>query len=135
MDEEKGKVMRRLFALSIVACTLMNFACAARSRDYRFGITGVVTAEDGAPLQDVEVILAIYGPVYAGVSPVQTERLQTNITGGFVFMYTSHQRGVKYTVSVQKVGFEPQTVSGSAPPDGHHTIRLRKVGADLLPVF
>jgi hypothetical protein len=129
MNEVRWKVTRNLFALSLLACALMTLACAVRSRDYIFGITGVVTAEDGTPLQDADIILDVYGPVYAGVSPVRTERLQTNSTGGFVFMYNSHERGVKYTVAVHKLGFEAQTVSGSAPPDGHYTIRLKKIAA------
>jgi hypothetical protein len=85
----------------------------------------MVTAEDGTPLQDVEVTLETNGPVYKGVALVRTEQQHTS-TGGFVFMYLSHERGVKYTVTARKQGFEPQTVSGSAPPAGHHTIRLKK---------
>jgi hypothetical protein len=57
---------------------------------------------------------------------VKAERRLTNSTGGFVFMYNSHERGVKYTVTVHKEGFEPQSVSGNAPPAGHHTILLKR---------
>lgn len=98
-----------------------------QSRDYVFGVTGAVTAEEGgAPLQDAEVTLEVSGPVYAAVEPVKTERRLTDSTGGFVFTYISHARGVRYTVTVSKEGFEPQAVSGSAPPAGHHTIRLKE---------
>jgi hypothetical protein len=91
-----------------------------------FGVTGVVTAEDGTPLESAEVILEVRGPVFQGVSPVVQERRITNADGGFVFMYTSHERGVSYTVTVRKDGFESEAVSGAAPPAGHHTIRLRR---------
>lgn len=98
-----------------------------QSRDYVFGVTGAVTAEEGgAPLQDAEVTLEVSGPVYAAVEPVKTESRLTDSTGGFVFTYISHARGVRYRVTVSKEGFEPQAVSGSAPPAGHHTIRLKR---------
>jgi hypothetical protein len=70
----------------------------------------------------------VNGPVYEAVTVVKTVKRMTNSTGGFVFGYISHERGVKYTLTVRKEGFEPQTVSGRAPPAGHHTIRLKKVG-------
>ena len=60
---------------------------------------------------------------------MKTVDRRTNSTGGFVFGYISHEPGVKYTLTVRKEGFEPQTVSGSTPPAGHHTIRLKKVGS------
>lgn len=97
-----------------------------QSRDYMFGVTGVVTGEDGSPLDGAEVTLEVNGPVYEAVKPVKAERRLTNNTGGFVFMYNSHERDVKYLVTVRKEGFETQTVSGSAPPAGHHTISLKK---------
>ena len=100
--------------------------CEARSHDYTFSVTGVITDEDGTPIQNAEVTLDVNGPVYRGVTPVKTEQIVTNATGGFVIMHISHKRNVKYTIRVRKDGFEPQTVSGSAPPDGHHTIRLKK---------
>ena len=91
-----------------------------------FGVTGVVTAEDGAPVQDADVTLEVNGPVYEAVTPVKTVMRLTNSIGGFVFMYISGESGVKYTLTVRKKGFEPQTFSGSAPPDAHHTIRLKR---------
>lgn len=78
------------------------------------------------PLQGAQVTLEVNGPVYAGVTPAKTEQLLTNSTVGFVIMHISHKRGVKYTITARKNGFEPQTVSGSAPPAGHHTIHLKK---------
>lgn len=117
--------MRTNLLVLVVACAVSTLICEARSHDYIFSVTGMVTAEDGTPLQDVEVTLETNGPVYKGVALVRTEQQHTS-TGGFVFMYLSHERGVKYTVTARKQGFEPQTVSGSAPPAGHHTIRLKK---------
>jgi hypothetical protein len=105
------------------------FGCASggrQGRDYMFGVTGVVTAEDGTPLEGAEVTLEVNGPVYEAVSPVKSERRLTNNTGGFVFTYNSHAHAVKYVVTARKEGFQPQKVSGSAPPAGHHTIRLKK---------
>jgi hypothetical protein len=118
-------VKSRLLLLALAAA-VSALVCQARSRDYIFGVTGVVTSEDGTPLQDAEVTLDVSGPIYEGVALVKTERRLTNGTGGFVFMYTSHTRGVKYNITACKDGFEPQTVSGSSPPAGHHTIRLKR---------
>ncbi len=98
-----------------------------RVHDYMFGVTGVVTAEGGIPLKDAELTLEVNGPVYEAVTLVRTVKRSTNDTGGFVFVYISHKLGVKYSLTVRKEGFEPQTVSGSAPPDGHHTIRMKRV--------
>ena len=97
-----------------------------QNRDYNFNVTGIVTSEDGARIQNAEVILELNGPVYDGVELVKRVQQKTNDTGGFVFAYISHKRGVKYTISVHQQGFESATVNGSAPPAGHHTIRLRK---------
>jgi hypothetical protein len=121
----------RVGLLVLLALGSAAFGCASsgrQSRDYMFGVTGVVTAEDGTPLEGAEVTLEVNGPVYEAVSPVKAERRLTNKTGGFVFMYNSHERDVKYVVTVRKEGFEPEKVSGSAPPAGHHTIRLKRVG-------
>jgi hypothetical protein len=115
-----------LLALLVLGCTLLVVACAVRRvHDYIFDVRGVVTAEDNAPVQDAEVTLEVNGPVYEAITPVKTVKQLTNITGGFVFMYISHERGVKYTLTVHKEGFEPETVSGSSPPAGNHVIRLR----------
>jgi hypothetical protein len=120
--------MRKLAALLLLGSAALALVCDARpSKDYMFEITGVVvSAEDGAPLQDAGVTLEVNGPVYEGVELVKTVKRLTNNTGGFVFTYMSHKRGVKYTITVRKEGFEPQTVSGSAPPAGHHTIHLKR---------
>lgn len=92
-----------------------------------FSVTGVVMTDNGTPVQDAEVLLKVSGQVYSGVSPVGEERRVTDATGGFVFMYNSHNPKVSYTITVQKAGFSPELVSGAAPPPGHHTIRLKKV--------
>ena len=123
--------MRRgLLTLLILGSALGCASGGKQSRDYMFGVTGVVTAEDGTPLPDVEVTLEVKGPVYEAVAPVKAERRLTNSSGGFVFMHNSHERDVKYAITARKDGFEPQTVSGSAPPAGHHTIRLKKTGGE-----
>jgi len=123
--------MSKLLALLIFCFGSLALLCEARaSHDYMFSITGVVTAEDGTPLQDAEVNLELDSPVYEGVTPVKAVKRATNGSGGFVFMYTSHKRGVKYTITVRKQGFEPQAISGSAPPAGHHTIRLKRAGGN-----
>ena len=111
-------------ALSIICL----FGCAARriASDYVFGVTGIVTTQDGNPLQGADVTLDVNGPVYQAIDLVKTRHVLTNDTGGFVFGYISHERGVKYTITVRKEGFEPETVSGAAPPDGSHAIRLKK---------
>lgn len=118
--------MRTKLLLVVVACAVSSLSSVARTHDYEFGVTGVVTDVDGTPLHDAEVALEVNGPVYAGVTLVRRQRQLTNSTGGFVFIYTTHAHGVKYTITVRKQGFEPQTLSGSAPPAGHHTIRLKK---------
>ena len=109
-----------------VALVVSHFGCQGRSHDYIFGVTGVVTAEDGAPVKDAEVTLDVNGPVYKAVTLIKSVKCSTNDTGGFVFMYISHEPGVQYTLTIRKDGLEPQTVSGSAPPAGHHTIHMKK---------
>jgi carboxypeptidase family protein len=106
-------------------------ACEARpvpAGDYVFSVTGVVTTEGGAPIQGAEVTLEVNGPVYEGVTLVKAAKRLTNSTGGFVFTYLSHKRSMKYTVTVRKDSFEPQTVSAKAPPQRDHTIRLKRAG-------
>ena len=66
------------------------------------------------------------GPVYEAIAPVKTVSRLTDANGRFIFMYISHETGVKYTITVSKHGFETQTVSGSSPPAAYHAIRLRK---------
>jgi len=99
-----------------------------------FSVTGVVTDEDGAPIQGAEVILEANGPVYEGVTPVTTVPRLTDSTGGFVFAYLSHKPDVKYTITVRKEGSEPETVKGSAPPHGNHVIRLKRAGGKETPL-
>lgn len=107
-------------AVSVLGCAVRHI------HDYIFDVTGVVTAEDGSPMKDAEITLEVNGPVYQAVTPVKTVKQITDGTGGFVFMYISHERGVKYTLTVSKDGFETETVSGSAPSPGHHAIRLKR---------
>ena len=120
----KIKLLNFVFLGSLV---LVLVSEARSSRDYMFSITGVVTTEDGVPLENAEITLEVGGSVYEGPRVVKTVKRLTNSTGGFVFMYTSHRRGVQYSITTNKAGFEPQTISGSAPPAGHHTIRLKQV--------
>jgi hypothetical protein len=100
---------------------------AHRVHDSRFGVTGVVTAEDGSPLKDVEVTLDVDVPVYEGITAVKTKKLIAG-DGTFVLMYISGSPNTNYTITVRKEGFEPQTAAGSAPPDGHHIFRLKRSG-------
>ncbi len=101
-------------------------ACAARRvRDCAFDVTGTVSADDGTALQEVEVILQVDAPIYEGVVPVKTQRLVTS-KGAFIFRCLSHSHNTKYSVTVRKEGFAPETVSGTAPPDSNFTIRLKK---------
>jgi len=110
----------------LVVLTIITSGCI-RSRDYTFSVTGFVTAEDGTPLAGADVTLEVYGSVYAGIAPVRTEHVQTNQSGIFMFTYISHQRGAKYTLTISQTGYETQTATGAAPPDGEHTIRLKPV--------
>ena len=125
-------VTSKLLTLLVLGSAVL-VVCEVRPmpvHDYIFAVTGVVTTENGTPLQDAEIILEVNGPVYKGVEPVKTVKSMTDNTGGFVFTYISHKRGVKYSITVRKEGFESQTVSGIAPPAGHHTIRLKRAGGD-----
>jgi hypothetical protein len=74
------------------------------------------------------VVLQVDKPVYEGVNPVNTQRVVTS-KGAFIFRCLSHSRPTKYSVTVRKDGYEPQTVSGTAPPNGNFTIRLKKASA------
>jgi hypothetical protein len=116
--------------LLLLAFMVSPFGCPGRSHDYVFDVTGVVTAEDGAPLKDAEATLEVNGPVYEAVTLVRTVKRSTDDTGGFVFTYISHKRGVKYSLTVRKEGFEPETVSGSSPPAGNHVIRLKRASGN-----
>jgi hypothetical protein len=98
-----------------------------RTRDYRFGITGLVTSEDGTPVENANITLEVFGPVYSGVATVRTQQLHTDSRGGFVVMHISHRTGVNYTLTIQKPGFQTQKISGNAPPDQHHKIVLKRV--------
>jgi hypothetical protein len=106
--------------------TLTIIGSKAQAKDYVFSITGIVTTESGAPLEGADVKLETDSPVYKGITAVQTVTVSSNNTGGFVFMYTSHSRGVKFSITVRKDGFEPKTVTGVSPPAAHEQIRLEK---------
>jgi hypothetical protein len=122
-----------LVPLTLAVLTLANEARPTPVHDYIFTIVGVVTTEDSTPIQGAEITLVVNGPVYKGVELVKTATCVTDDAGGFAFTYMSHKRGVKYTITVRKVGFESQTVSGSSPPAAHHAIKLRRSGGDATP--
>jgi hypothetical protein len=67
----------------------------------------------------------VNGPVYEAVDLVRTRHVQTDKSGGFVFAYLSHERGVQYSVTACKEGFVPVTVSGASPPAANHKLKLR----------
>src|SRR5712692_2857682 len=97
----------KILTLLALGCALSVVACAARRvrvHDYMFGVTGLVTAEDDTPIVGAEVTLEVNGPVYEAVTLVRTAKGSTNIAGGFVFMYLSHERDVKYSLTVRKEG-------------------------------
>ena len=64
----------KLLTLFALGYALLVVGCAFRrvSHDYMFDVTGMVIAEDRAPLQDVEVTLGVNGPVYEAITPVKT---------------------------------------------------------------
>lgn len=70
----------KLLTLLALGCALWVAGCAARrvSHDYIFYVTGVVTSEDGEPVQEAEVTLAVNGPVYQAVTLVKTAKRLTN---------------------------------------------------------
>jgi len=119
-------VLTKLLALAMLcflALGLVPDAQPSPVHDYIFSVTGVVKTDEDAPLQDAEIILEVSGPVYEAITLVKNVKRLTDSTGGFVFNYISHKRGVKYSRTVRKAGFEPQTV-----PVGHHTIRMKRAG-------
>jgi hypothetical protein len=95
---------------------MLLLGCAARriTKDYVFSVTGVVETQDDARVRGADVFLQVNGEVYEAIDLVRTRHVLTNDTGGFVFAYISHERGAKYTITVRKEVFEPQTVSGAA---------------------
>ena len=121
---------RWLSATVVLRLAISVLGCAVRrNHDYIFDVTGMVTTEDGVPLGDAEITLDVNGPVYEAITPVKIVKRATDSTGGFVFAYISHERGVKYRITASKDGFESQTVSGSAPPANHLAIRLKRTAS------
>jgi hypothetical protein len=116
----------KLLTVLSLGCALLTAACVRRVHDYTFDVTGLVTAEDGSSLEGVEVILQVDSPVYAGVRALKSQRLLTNNNGTFIFMYLTGNVSTKYSLTIRKEGFEPQTVSGSRPPPARHAIRQKK---------
>ena len=118
-------VLTKLLALAMLCFLALGLVPDAQPtpvHDYIFSVTGVVKTDEDAPLQDAEIILEVSGPVYEAITLVKNVKRLTDSN------YISHKRGVKYSRTVRKAGFEPQTVSGSAPPVGHHTIRMKRAG-------
>lgn len=119
--------MNKLFTLLFLGLATFGLGCAAhRLPNYAFSVTGIVATEDGSPIEDAEITLELGGPAYEVALPVKTVGRLTNAAGSFAFTYTTHEQGIPYTVTVSKDGFEPQTVSGSAPPAAYHAFRLKK---------
>jgi hypothetical protein len=129
--QRKSSLVAAQHAAPLLALVLLLIGlpgCAARriTVDYVFSVTGVVRTQDEAPLQGADVTLEVNGPVYEAIDLVRKRHVVTTENGGFVFVYISHQEGVKYTITVHKGGFEPQTLSGAAPPNGNHVIKLKR---------
>jgi hypothetical protein len=118
----------KVWIFLIFSCALMPTA-ARGVRDRTFDVIGTVSADDGTPLQDVEVTLRVDPVIYEGIAPVSVQRIVTS-KGAFIFKCLTHSASTKYSVTVHKDGYEPQTVSGTAPPNGSFTIRLRKVSTE-----
>jgi len=118
---------KRTTSAVVLLCCLLVWTkhSASRVHDHVFDITGTIDASDGAPVNDVEVILDVDKPIYDGLTPVTTQRVVTS-KGAFIFRCLSHDPATSYRVTVRKNGYEPQTVSGKAPPDAHLTIHLKK---------
>ena len=107
----------------------MSCAASARERDYTFDVVGTVSAEDGTALQAVEVTLQVDHAIYEGVTPVKQQRIVTS-KGAFIFKCLTHSSSTRYSVTVRKDGYEPQTVFGTSPPNGNFTIRLKKASGE-----
>jgi hypothetical protein len=118
--QRRSSLVAAQHAAPVLALVLLLIGlpgCAARrtTADYVFSLAGVVQTQDEAPLQGANVTLEVNGPVYEAIDLVRKRHVVTTENGGFVFAYISHQEGVKYTITVHKEGFEPQTLSGAAP--------------------
>jgi hypothetical protein len=120
----KKKLRRFLGPLGVV-CSLLSAGCVHRVHDYVFSVTGYVTAEDGSPLHDVDVVLNVENPVYSGLDAVKTQRILSH-NGGFIFMYLAGNPHTNYIVIVSKDGFEAQTISGKSPPAENYKIQLKR---------
>lgn len=77
-----------MLMLLVLGCATV---CPARVKDYTFDVTGTISADDGTPLQDVEVVLQVDTPIYEGIKPVNTQRVVTS-KGAFIFRCLSHSR-------------------------------------------
>jgi hypothetical protein len=116
--------------LLLLASAILAFECAATriAKDYSFDVTGVVASEDGAPVKGARIPLDLSGPVFEGIGLVKTRHVQTDHTGGFAFGYLTDERGAKYAITIPEQGFKPESISGTAPAPGGHTISLKKAG-------
>ena len=119
-------VAQHVAPLVFLVLTIVS-GCAARriTKDYVFSVTGTVETQDELGLQGADVTLELNGPVYEAVDLVRTRHIFTSDKGWFVFAYISHELAVRYTITVRKEGFEPLTISGAAPPNRNHVIKLK----------
>ena len=109
--------MRKLVTLLFLGVSVLVSGCLVRQiHDYGFGMTGVVTAEDGAPVENAEVTLEVKGVVYEAITPLKTAIHRTDSQGRFFFMYISHEKSLEYAITIRKQGFEPQTIKGITAP-------------------
>lgn len=114
--------------LLLLSCTLTSEARPTPVHDYVFNVTGLVRTAEGTPVQDARVTLQLVGPSDHENTPTKTLTVNTDSSGEFSFnLFVSQKRGVKYTLTVQKEGFEPTTASGSSPPSQNHVIELRRL--------
>jgi len=125
--------MRKPFTLLFFGVSVLVSGCLVQTiHDYGFGVTGVVAAEDGAPVEDAEVTLEVKGVVYEALTPLKTAIHQTDALGKFFFMYISHERSVEYTITIRKRGFEPKTIEGSSAAQAATSllIQLKRSGGN-----
>ena len=65
-----GKLTNKAATILLIISLTTISGCIHRTHDHMFAVTGMVVDENGAALNDADVSLTVYGPVYAGLSPV-----------------------------------------------------------------